>query len=832
MQDDVDVTRTAAPGRPFGGLRPFRSGDLVAGRFRVVREIAEGGMGIVYEAIDEKLAERRALKCAKAGYASRLSPEARTSLRVTHPNVCRVFEIHSTDTALGPIDFLTMEYVDGGTLSKELRGRGALPEPEARAIALQICAGVAAAHAQNLLHRDLKSSNVLMTRDAQGRRRAVVTDFGLAQEPSAIEPAPALGGVAGTPAYLAPERWAGAPATVASDVFALGVVLHELVTGTRPDVSEAGASGLAPAVPARWRPIVARCLDPDPARRFTSVAEVGEGLSGKGRWTRIAAWTAAALVALALIAWPLLFPGPVAARLAILPIESGTPDPQTTALVRGSSSELSSRLTRLRPRPPQLVIIPVEETRGVSRDDVSEAKGRLGASHVLKATVTRQGDQLALRGAIVDTGTKLTFGERTGIYPANDPAAITSALSALVASTFHLPRQTTAETIAPAAYAAYAEGVAALQSGTASYAQAVAAFERSIAVDPQSVLPRARLAEACYDGWRATSDSQWLRRGREELAHAERLNGDSIVVRLAAGLLNLVPGSYERSVEEYQRATQLDPTSAEAWNGLARAREQAGQPAAAVAAFEKAIALQPDYYRPINDLGAFYRRLGNAAEAEKQWVRLIALVPNRLEGHANLGGLYGDVGRYDEAERELRRALELEPRSRPVLNNLGALYQYMQREEDAVQYFERARAVGPETNVLWLNLGDSYRRLGREADAAAAYRRARELTEPVLLAAPRDAQARAFIAYFALRLGDRPTAERELAQALSLAKDDRTVLRRAVICYEVMGDRDRALGVLQSAPPEVLRELSRQPDLAGLRSDPRFMALVPASGPS
>jgi len=449
----------------------------------------------------------------------------------------------------------------------------------------------------------------------------------------------------------------------------------------------------------------------------------------------------------------------------------------------------------------------------------------------LKATVTRQGDQLALRGAIVDTSTKLASGERTGTYPANDPAAITSALSALVASTFRLPRQTTAETIAPVAYAAYAEGVAALQSGTASYAQAVAAFERAIALDPESVLPRARLAEACYDGWRATSDSQWLRRGHDELAHAERLNGDSIAVRLAAGLLNRVPGSYERSGEEYERATQLDPASAEAWNGLARARELAGQPAAAVAAFEKAIALQPDYYRPINDLGAFYRRLGNAAEAEKQWLRLVALLPNRLEGHANLGGLYGDVGRYDEAERELRRALELDPRSRSVLNNLGALYQYMGREEDAVGYFERARAVGPETNVLWLNLGDSYRRLGREADAAAAYRRARELTEPVLLAEPRDAQARAFIAYFALRLGDRPTAERELAQALSLAKDDRTVLRRAVICYEAMGDRDRALRVLQSAPPEVLRELSRQPDLAALRRDPRFIALVPTSGP-
>ena len=111
MLDDEELTRAAAssPALAIGGRRPFHAGDLVAGRFRVVREIAEGAMGIVYEAIDEKLGERRALKCAKAGHASRLSPEARTSLRVTHPNVCRVFEIHTTTTQIGPIDFLSME---------------------------------------------------------------------------------------------------------------------------------------------------------------------------------------------------------------------------------------------------------------------------------------------------------------------------------------------------------------------------------------------------------------------------------------------------------------------------------------------------------------------------------------------------------------------------------------------------------------------------------------------------------------------------------------------------------------------------------------------------
>jgi serine/threonine protein kinase len=210
MSPDVDVTVPGSPGYGSAPGRPFRPGELVAGRFRVVREIAEGGMGVVYEVVDEKLGERRALKYAKPGYTGTLSPEARTSLRVTHPNVCRAFEIHTVDTRFGPIDFLTMEFIDGGTLSSELRARGRLPEAEARRIAQQICAGVEAAHAQALLHRDLKSNNVLLTKDSQGRTRAVVTDFGIAQESSAQGPAATVSGVAGTAGYLAPERWRGA----------------------------------------------------------------------------------------------------------------------------------------------------------------------------------------------------------------------------------------------------------------------------------------------------------------------------------------------------------------------------------------------------------------------------------------------------------------------------------------------------------------------------------------------------------------------------------------------------------------------------------------------
>jgi Flp pilus assembly protein TadD/TolB-like protein len=828
--DSADAPTRTAP-ESLLTPHPFRIGELVSGRFRIQREIAEGGMGIVYLAIDEKLQQPRALKCAKRGYASHLPPEARSSLRVTHPNVCRVFEIHSAETRVGPIDFLTMEFIDGGTLSTLIRARGALPEPEAREIALQICAGVTAAHAEGLLHRDLKSNNVLMTTDHRGRVRAVVTDFGLAEEPAAPDSGPAWGGVAGTPAYLAPERWSGERATVASDIFALGVVLHELVAGHRPDVKADEAAThervLDADLPRRWHRVIARCLDREPGRRYASAADVAHALTGSTARTRAIALASAALAVATVGLWGIAVPATPPARLAILPLEAPDADPQTITLVQGASYDLSSRLMRLRPRPPQLVVIPVDETRSLAGQEIERFKDLVGATHVLRGTVARQGDALFVRGSIVDTRTKVALRELSAQYSAADAGAVAPAFSAMVAAAFHLPRQRAAERIAPAAYGAYAEGMAALRSGPPAYARAIGAFERAAATDPQSVLPGAGLAEACYNAWVATSEPSWLVRGRTELAHAETLNADSLAVKLAAGKLNLVPGGYSRAVAEFQRAIQLDPVSAEAWSGLARAYSEMGdRDTDAATAFQKAIEFQPGYYRPFLDSANFYKRLGNYTLAETQFRQVIALAPQLLAGPGNLGGLFADMGRYAEAERELRRALEIDPRNRSVLNNMGALYQYMGRDEEALTFFDRARAVGPESHTVHLNVGDSLRRLGRIREAEASYRRGRELAELQLLNDPRNAPMRAFVAYYALRLGDRATAEREIVQAINFGAADKTVIRRAAICFEALGERERTLALLQSAPPDVLRELNRQPDVITLQHDPRFVALL------
>ena len=217
--------------------RPFAPGDIVAGNFEILREAGEGGMGVVYEAQHMKLNKRIALKCPRFEFRRRLSPEALHSLQVTHPNVCRVYEMHTAQTDSGDVDFLTMEYLEGETLAARLSQapRRWLETKEGTELARQICAGLQAIHSQGVIHRDLKSSNVMLTVDHAGLPRAVIMDFGIAQTPDVF-----LSEERGTPDYLAPEIWKAQPATEQSDIYALGVLLYEMACGRRPWKEDTG----------------------------------------------------------------------------------------------------------------------------------------------------------------------------------------------------------------------------------------------------------------------------------------------------------------------------------------------------------------------------------------------------------------------------------------------------------------------------------------------------------------------------------------------------------------------------------------------------------------
>jgi Protein kinase domain len=327
--DSGDPAETVASVQSFGGARsvsaiagaatfqirdaPLAPGAALAGRYQIVRQLGRGGMGVVYQADDLRLGHPVALKFLPAALAldahrlAQFHNEVSVARQVSHPNVCRVYDIGDVDGQL----FLSMEYVDGLDLSAHLAARGAFAEEAAVDVIRGICAGLAAVHARGVLHRDLKPANIMMTASGQPK----LMDFGIAA--AAGENRGEDRGERyseGTPAYMAPEQLAGADATTRSDIYALGLVMFEMLTGSR--VVSAGTldeltrqqqtlasevSARLPHASPRLRQAIAQCLERDPAARPASAHEVSallqtvvlDARATVRRWFQIAVQTAA-----------------------------------------------------------------------------------------------------------------------------------------------------------------------------------------------------------------------------------------------------------------------------------------------------------------------------------------------------------------------------------------------------------------------------------------------------------------------------------------------------------------------------------------------------------
>ena len=248
--NDEQTASRAVPNANLGELivrtpPAFSVGEVILGRFKIVRPLGSGGMGDVYETLDLELG-RIALKTIRFEIAdspetlSRFKKEVQLARKVSGPNVCRVHELFvlSDDQNELPSLFLTMEFLDGVTLADKIRESGPVHWREAQAIMTEICAGLQAIHQVGIIHRDLKSRNVMLA-ERNGATCAVLTDFGLAREfksPSSetMSYVTTPGVIAGTPAYMAPEQFEGTELSPATDIYALGVVLYELVTGKHP----------------------------------------------------------------------------------------------------------------------------------------------------------------------------------------------------------------------------------------------------------------------------------------------------------------------------------------------------------------------------------------------------------------------------------------------------------------------------------------------------------------------------------------------------------------------------------------------------------------------
>jgi non-specific serine/threonine protein kinase len=754
--------------------------------YSIVETIGQGGMGVVYRALDVSLDRHVALKVlpqevtADPARLERFQREARALAALNHPGIVT---IHSVEEAEG-VHFLTMELVEGKTLEEVLRQGGLAPRRYFD-IAVALTTALSAAHERGVLHRDLKPGNVMVTGDG----RVKILDFGLAKQTrqdqgaesgSTTRTVTRQGQIVGTVSYMAPEQLQGLPADERSDIFSLGIVLYQMATGKRPFQGETWAEATSsilrdtPApvesvradLPEHLGRILRRSLEKDPRRRYQTALDLrnefedlrAETLSGSRaagarprRRSRAAVLAGAvALALLVLVAGTVLWrrsvpmrnvagAAPAAAAhgyasIAILPFTNMSGDPENEYFGDGITEELINAMVQ------------VPDLNVTARTSVFALKGKnlgvqeigrmLGVETLLEGSVRRSGDTLRITAQLI----KASDG-------------------------FHLWSER---------YDRKMADVFAIQDEIA--ASIVRALRPTLGASAADLVPKARTADVdAYDVYL---------RGRAQFHRAGRRN-------------------WQAARELFLRASRIDPAYALPYTGIA-------------------------------DSSSFlYMYAGSAPadldQADAASLKALDLAPNLAEAHAARGVAMSLRGRYDDANREFETAIRLDPK-------LFEAYYFFARQrfaqgkpEEAAALYEKAMAARPEDYQAPALLSDVYGALGRTADSKAMRRKTLAIIGPHLEASPDDARALYLGGQCWIQLGEIDRGLEWVAKAAALDPDDPGILYNAACAYAQAGRIDQALASLEKAVDNGFAQkawIENDSDLTPLRKLPRYEAIL------
>jgi serine/threonine protein kinase/thioredoxin-like negative regulator of GroEL len=813
--------------------RPLlEEGDLVEGRFRIIRLVGTGGMGEVYEAVDMELDERVALKTVRRELAgvsdnsARLRSEIQLGRKINHSNVCKIHYFGVDRRPEGDVLFLTMDFLNGQTLADRLRAEGSLRKEDVFSIAAQIAAGLTATHQEGVIHQDLKTNNIMLVPRSDGTTRAVIMDFGIAcsheDDDTVIRPP-------GTPAYMAPERIGEPGRRPTADIYSFGVILYEMVTGRRPLQPDAlrGVRRKLPPAPSTirrgvggsWDRAILRCLDPQPEKRFAHPTDVVDALRPVRWWIPAAAAIMVALAAFGVYQRVHNRTAPPSRTLLILPFEVvGGAGPQN-----GLMDDIAERIQKNPVIRRKWLVFSPAEAREMNVATAAQAKPVFGATHILAGTVTGEEDSVTVAGRLIDVNNPQAVEAFQKTCPLDNSACLQDGLlreigAVLDPGTFSY---TPAPPISSPALPYYLQGMQYLRRDLASYDDAIPFLQQAIARDPSAVQPRVALADAFMLGFRDKRDPAMLTEARRILDQILPAHPNLPELHASFGNLYRLDGHYEAAVRELRLAVNADPSNHVFRNWLGIAFYLSGQDSDAVAEFEKALQLQPRYWPGYIDYAVFHFRRGRFQQAAALLERLIQWAPDHAQGLATLGGVYVDMRRNADAERVSRRSCALKP-GRMCYGNLGIALQRQRRTIEAIATFEQALGFGNPSEMLLFNMADTYARLGQRAKALEFFHRAAARIEQSLKVNLRNSGLRAMLAYCLVQTGERERAVFELEQALQSSPEDKNVRKYSVLTYEALGERDKALEALRAVPKQVLEDLESAPGTEALRHDTRY----------
>ncbi|MGH9660430.1 MAG: protein kinase domain-containing protein, partial [Bryobacteraceae bacterium] len=801
-----------------------------------------------------------------AEQVARFRREAQAVSALNHRNIAAV---HLFDEANG-LNFLVLEYLPNGTLYEKLRADALLPIEQVLIYGIQIAEGLAHAHKRGIVHRDVKTSNAMLTEEGQVK----ITDFGLAKQIGDVRDSSGVntesGRVMGTAAYMAPEQASGRETDERSDVFSLGVVLHELVTGSRPfqasndlkllqEIIHRPAPRLAEFrtdVPPELEQIVQRTLEKDPARRFQRMEDLLSELrilrtrmltpetkddiptdTERFRRIRRRRWAVAVVTMIAVVAALLMWRTgralPTERHLALLPFVNINGDAASQAFCDGLIETLTSNLTQLEQFQGSLRVVPSSEVRRAGISSAGEASRLFGVNLAITGSVQKAGERWRISGNLVDARSQRQLRGFSEVFDPSDATGMQEGVMQRFVGLLELELQPKARgllasgaTPQPGAYEYYVQGRGYLwrYDRGENIDMAIGLLQRALERDSSYALAHAGLGEAYWRKYGATHENQWADLAKRHADRASQINAQSAPVHVTVGIVNRGTGRYKEAAASFERALRIDPLSADALRGLGSAQEALQRLPEAEATYKKAIDLRPSDWAGHLELASFYSRRGRYGEAQALAERATQLTPDNPAAYRDLGGYLMFQGRYADAAPVLERSIAIKPTDGSY-SNLGTSYYWMNRYADAARMYEKAIELGQSQSAIWANLGDAYKLApGLAGKAPDAYRRAIHLAEQQRAVNPREPQVLARLAVLYAKTGNPQKAIREIEAARRLAPSNATILFRSAIAYELAGRRAQALKDLATARKAgySFHEISNAPHLAELRKDPRY----------
>lgn len=831
-------------------------------------------MGVVYRAYDENLQREVALKVLRSdptedGSARlRMRREALALAQLNHPNIATVFDFQSDQG----IDFVVLEFVSGESLAHLIK-QGPLDNERLLILGAEIADAVEQAHANGIIHCDLKPSNIVLTEEGHAK----VLDFGLARlfrgfgESSTA--ATATGSSGGTLPYMAPEQLSG-KVDVRSDVYSLGTVLYEMATGHRAfpqehfaelveailHVRPALPSSINKEIPAALDAIIAKAMAKNPVDRYESAKHLREDLlrltSGmpitakipptglQVTWRWVVGVAIVSLMALAVAPFIRKLQSPTstlahpARVVAVLPFESVGGSTEDDALCRGLTEALTAHLAQ-QSRMYGWEVVPASEVRQQNIKDADQARRILGASLVVEGSWQFKGARQVTYGLVdasnrrhVDAGvvradTEDYFSLENEVFSGSlRMLAGDGALANLEASQKYRPKD-------PRAYQDYLRGRGYLQNyqQPQNLESALTLLSSAVTRDPEFAAAHAALSEADWRKYEETKDPKWVSASQKSAEKALQIAPNAPEVLIAEGLLDQGTGKYEKAAAEYERAITIDPTDNSAYIGLAAAYKSLGNQAEAERAFRRAIEMRKDAPSGYTALGVYFFGLGRFKEAEPLFQRAIELAPENPKGYTNLGGIYYALGDYPHARSMFEKSIAVQPNYR-AYSNLGTIAYFEERYPDAAQNFEKALALDARDYRVWHNLASSYYWVpGDQPKARQTYQKTRDMIGELLKVNPRDAELIIMLADCEAMLDNSGHAEELVRRSFQLSPDDVEHWFIASEIYEKIGKRDEALKYVKMA---LDRGFSRETiehsaGLKELRADPKYKTLISSS---